>query len=386
MNNLHALLAGPVRAVLPAAPVASVAWDVFVKLLDSWGWVLGFLLLMYLCKWRTRANLHDLAHRLGYNYKPVDGSADLTGDASEVTGTHRGRVVRFYAHQNPGGKNHAWIAVAASISANKIPAGAFLYVVPNTWSFRTDWRLAPLGTVRKEAIIPRGWDVNWKEMQNLAIGDETFDRAFLIKTNQPDWAKTLLTYDVCQRLLAKRQERWALIGLQNDPSVVSLCIQVGEVRYSVPGDFGSARQVNHLIAQMDFVCDLAAQAEAPSQHGLVSTPLPRQSMKSSFPSVRTAKMGTEAKSLESSARPKRSLQRLIASIVIALVFTLLVEVVPAIEKSYESSHTKPSAPTQAIIDVSHFWVSWWWALLLAGFGVRKLFKRATSSPSRGIPL
>ena len=63
-----------------------------------------------------------------------------------------------------------------------------------------------------------------------------------------------------------------------------------------------------------------------------------------------------------------------------LVSILLIKVIPVFEEMFSSFNAKLPAPTQFLIDVSHFLGSWWWAILLGGYGSMKLFTKVTSTP------
>jgi len=375
INQLPLLLAEPIGAILPTTPMATLGWDALIKVLDPLVIFVVLMILTYLFKRRNQAKLDDLALRLGFEFKPDSNSVRSLHDSSSVVGLHRKRAIRFFMHQNPGEKNRIWMAVTAAVDTNKVPVGAFLYVAPNIWSLRAAWKLAPFSANKTMGIIPSGWDIDWKEMKGLSTDDEIFDRAFLVKTNNPEWTRALLDAEARQTLLTKRQEPKVLIGLQNNRGMVSLRINANEVRYSVPGSFGEAKQVDHLITHMDFICKLADQAESLAPRGLTSASGSVQLRKSYSSPVQSEDFDSTHARRPMAKKLLGKPAAIALSIALGLISTVLIEVVPEFEKSYTNSHAQLSASAQFLFGASHFLRFWWWALCLGGFALVRFYKR-----------
>jgi type IV pilus assembly protein PilC len=97
-------------------------------------------------------------------------------------------------------------------------------------------------------------------------------------------------------------------------------------------------------------------------------------------------MGKVAEYFESSLKLQKKVKSAmtypvsVITMACGLVSILLIKVIPVFEDMFASFNAKLPAPTQFLIDVSHFLGSWWWAILLGGYGGMKLFKRVTSTP------
>jgi len=71
----------------------------------------------------------------------------------------------------------------------------------------------------------------------------------------------------------------------------------------------------------------------------------------------------------------------VIGLAIALVNVLLIFVIPVFAAMFADFGAKLPAPTQALIDLSDFLKSWWWALGLGAYGAWWLFGRYTSTPA-----
>jgi hypothetical protein len=156
--------------------------------------------------------------------------------------------VSFFAHQNPGEKNRPWIAVAANCT---LPEGLALCICPNVFSMRMAEQTARMSNSWDGRRMVTGWSTRPKVWLKTSTDDPAFDQAFFIKASVPELAVKLLPPKIRGVLLAARQEDlFPRLSMAN-----------GEVRYSVVGKFSDPRLLDHLTAQMDFVCDLAEQIE-----------------------------------------------------------------------------------------------------------------------------
>jgi hypothetical protein len=192
---------------------------------------LGFLsLAIVLGRWQQRktlANLTMLASRLGLELKRQPAKLGFEPTPT-LEGPHRGRPVRFFNYTTGSGKSRrVWSAVSAAVPG----AGAFVL------------ELAPENFITRVATA--------LGMQDIQIGDPTFDRAFIIRSNDAAAAAAVLLPEIRTRLLAAF------------PRVVcgELTVKGGEVRYAEVGGLGDAASVARLADMLEIACDLAEVAE-----------------------------------------------------------------------------------------------------------------------------
>jgi hypothetical protein len=191
--------------------------------------LIGFAIVMIRRQQRqTLENLTKLANRLGLelNRQPAKLGFEPT---PSVEGRHRGRPVRFFAYTTGSGKSRrAWSAVSAAVPG----AGAFvLELVPENFLTRVATALG---------------------MQDIQIGDPTFDRAFIVRSNDAASAAAALLPEIRARLIAAFPR---VFGGE-------LTVKAGAVRYAEGGGLGDAACVARLEAMLEMVCDLAEVAEA----------------------------------------------------------------------------------------------------------------------------
>jgi len=97
-------------------------------------------------------------------------------------------------------------------------------------------------------------------------------------------------------------------------------------------------------------------------------------------------MGKVASYFESSLKLQKKVKSAmtypiaVISMAVGLVSILLIKVIPVFEEMFASFGAKLPAPTQFLIDVSHFLGKWWWAILLGGYLFSQIYKRFTSTP------
>jgi hypothetical protein len=206
----------------------------------------------------SQAGLRVLAERLGFTVKVNSG-----GWFTKLEGTHRGRAMQFYTFQYLGSMHRSWIAVEAAL---RLPAEAELRVRPNDWRIRWGRKRVFSSTQANGQTITNDRDAHGEAPEELRTGDESFDAAFLVDTTRPEWARAILTPGVRDALLAARPQ----VG-----PLVNLSVNEDEVCYSVPGNFNRPDRIDHLVAQMDFVCSLAEQIEAstPRQRAFTANPI-----------------------------------------------------------------------------------------------------------------
>ena len=172
-------------------------------------------------------NLTCLASRLGFevNRKPARFGFE---PPPTVAGRHRNRAVRFFNYTTGSGKSSTtWSAVAAALDG----AGGFnLELFPENFVTRIATALG---------------------LQDIRVGDPTFDQAFIVKSNDPAYAAAALLPEIRARLLAERPR-----GARGH-----LAIKDGEVRYAEAGAFDDEARVTRLAGMLEVVCDLAEVAE-----------------------------------------------------------------------------------------------------------------------------
>jgi hypothetical protein len=177
----------------------------------------------------TRERLAALATRLGlelrrqpvrFGFEPIPA----------VEGRHRDRLVRFFTYTTGSGKSRrTWSAVSAALTA------------PRTFTLE----LCP------ENFLTRFVLVTTLGMQDIQLGDPEFDRAFIVKSNDPSYAAAALMPEIRAQLLARdrRAVSW------------QLTIKGGEVRYAENGSFDSQKQVDRFAEMLEIVGELAEVAE-----------------------------------------------------------------------------------------------------------------------------
>jgi hypothetical protein len=176
----------------------------------------------------TLENLTKLAGRLGLELKRQPAKF-VFEPTPTLEGRHRNRPVRFFSYSTGSGKSRRrWSAVSVAMPG----AGAFtLELTPENF-------LTRIGTALG--------------MQDIQIGDPTFDRAFIVRSNDAAAAAAALLPEIRTRLLAAF------------PRVIcgQLTLKDGEVRFAETGSFGEAACVARLADMLEIACDLAEVAEA----------------------------------------------------------------------------------------------------------------------------
>lgn len=176
---------------------------------------------------RAREQLAGLARRLGLELRRPPTRFGFE-PLPTVEGRYRNRAVRFYTYTTGSGKNSTtWGAVSAAAGG----AGGFtLELFPENFLVRMATALG---------------------LQDIQVGDPAFDRAFIVKSNDPAYAAAALLPEIRARLLAERQR-----GAHG-----RLSIKGGEVQYAEVGGFGNEARVNRLADLLEAICDLAEVAE-----------------------------------------------------------------------------------------------------------------------------
>lgn len=178
---------------------------------------------------RARENLAALALRLGL--PPPEEPAGFWGRlrAPSFRGSVRGRQLRVYTYSTGSGKNRTqWCALALSINN---PGGL------------------KLGIARENLLTRAGRAFG---LNDVATGDEAFDRAFYVKSNDATYVRAALLPEVRARIA----ETWRQ-GARG-----AIKVEGGEISYAEAGTFASRRICERWPVMVDLAFLLADVVEA----------------------------------------------------------------------------------------------------------------------------
>ena len=185
------------------------------------------LLLVRRAQRQTCERLAALASRLGLELRrqPVRFGFEPT---PTVEGQHRDRLVRFFTYTTGSRKSRmTWSAVSAALTS------------PRTFTLE----LCP------ENFITRL--VTASGMQDIQVGNPEFDRAFIVRSNDPAYAAAALLPEIRAKLLAQCPRT----------TCGALTIKGGEARYTETGSFDRQEQIDRFAAMLEILCELAEVAE-----------------------------------------------------------------------------------------------------------------------------
>ena len=173
---------------------------------------------------RITRNLQSIATQLGLEFSP----APSWFMQPRVAGPRRGRAVQIFNYSTGSGKTRrVWSAISAH------PAG--------------DGRLT--FALRKRYLTTRINQIFGP--RPITTGDEEFDKAWFVQTNQPEFLRAALIPELRVQLMEARRA-----GAKG-----KLELEHAVVKYSESGYFTSAKCVGRFLALADVVCDLADVAE-----------------------------------------------------------------------------------------------------------------------------
>lgn len=173
---------------------------------------------------RGQENLRKLAEQLGFNPPAPVKNSIFKSRQTRLTGEMRGRTLSVYAYTTGSGKQRqSWCALA-------VPAKN-----PRDLKLR----------ISGENIFTRAGRV--LGIEDVAIGDEAFDRQFYVKSNDAAYARVALIPEVRTRLL----ETWKL------GATGTISADGAEVKYAEQGSFANARICARFPALAELVCDVA---------------------------------------------------------------------------------------------------------------------------------
>ncbi len=178
---------------------------------------------------RARDNLARLAERLRLQLSVPARSGIFSSTETSLAGSFRGRQIRVFSYHTGSGKNRTrWCAVASRIDN---PAGLTLRIS------------------KENALTRAGRKIG---IDDVAVGDESFDRECYVKSNQPDFIRAALLPEIRLRLTNLWQSR----------ARGSFSIDAAEVRYAEIGAFSNGKICDRIPAIAEVVCDLGEIAEA----------------------------------------------------------------------------------------------------------------------------
>lgn len=180
-------------------------------------------------------SFNRLAARLGLTPEPAKLKLGFWS-GGEANGELRGKRARLYSYTTGSGKSRTvWCAVA---------------VQPRQTGGLT-FSLTPQGLGSKVAEL-----FGAKE---ITVGDPAFDKAWFIRTNQPEFFAAALLPELRTRLAA------AIEG-QPHPWQPSVKLEKGAVIYAEAGAFNHAGRCERLFRMADILCDFADIAEVHAQN------------------------------------------------------------------------------------------------------------------------
>jgi len=173
---------------------------------------------------RARENLQRLAEELGLQAVLPPKRRYLPSGLGSVEGNFRGRFVRIYSYSTGSGKNRTqWSAVEVHAE--------------NSGGLSV--------SISGENIFTRAGRAFG--LQDVAIGDEAFDRMFFVRSNQPDYMRMALIPEVRARFIACRDA-----GARG-----SVKVDGGVVKYAETGSLANTKIIARIPRVLELVCDAA---------------------------------------------------------------------------------------------------------------------------------
>ncbi len=210
---------------------ALVASLVFV----GFGFFVLFLLKLAAAQSRkAHENFTELAHRLGLTPSPARPTFGCFWPRGQAEGLLRGKPAELYGYTTGSGKSRiAWSALSIQPHAH----GGLTF------------SLTPQGVGSKFAQL--------FGTREITVGDPSFDKAWFIRTNQPEFFAAALL-ELRARLTAALQNR-------PRPRQYSLKLDGPRVVYVEAGDFNSPALRERFTHIAEVLCDLADVAEVFAQ-------------------------------------------------------------------------------------------------------------------------
>jgi len=181
---------------------------------------------------RTRDQAQRLADALGMTLDAAQPVLGLFWPNPRGAGTMRDKRIEFFNYTTGSGKSRTtWSAITVRPRAD------------GGLTFRL--RKQGLGTKVMELFGAK----------EITVDDVTFDAAWFVQTNQPDYFRAALVGEIRDRFMAAR--RAGATG--------SFQLEYGEVKYAEQGTFGNERRRQRYELIAPLLCDLADVAEVYAQ-------------------------------------------------------------------------------------------------------------------------
>lgn len=208
----------------------TLAWFVTLIVVIS-GAIIGAMVVeMIFFRRRVTRNLQSLATRLGLEFIPAQNASGQP----QVAGVKRDRAVKiFYLYPPPGSYEARQYSVVAANRAGNSQLKLFIC-------------RRHLGTLFNQILGPTP----------LATGDEAFDQAWLVKTNDAEFIRAALT----------PERRARLMELERAGGNGTIELEPASVKYTEPGNrFTSGKYLGRFLVIVEVVCDMAEVAEGPAK-------------------------------------------------------------------------------------------------------------------------
>lgn len=194
--------------------------------------VLIFIILLFIDRRRAlaRSQFISLAKNLGLN--EIDAPSGFLAKFPEIKGIYRNHKIRifmFTEKQGEGKSKKITVNTAIEIQIN------------NPSAYRLD--------IYEEGLISR---LNkYFGMQDVVIGKDKFDKEFIIKTNDEELTKKILTDKICNELLFMASQRFGF-GLE---------LGTTKIFYDEPKLITNKKKADWIRKVLDLMIDIAEEFE-----------------------------------------------------------------------------------------------------------------------------
>jgi hypothetical protein len=177
---------------------------------------------------KTRENLRSLAGKLGLKLDEADPTHGVTWPAPRAQGSIDGRVMELYTFSTGAGKSRKlWCGLRTRLQLKR----------------DLEFELSPQG--------PGSGLLEWFGVKEITVGNQAFDDAFFIRTNQRELLTAALVPEIQARLLAAQQT-----GVRG-----AFKLERGALTYYERGSFSSLEQCANFETAAPVLRDLADAAE-----------------------------------------------------------------------------------------------------------------------------
>ena len=187
---------------------------------------------------KARDRLHAFAQRAGLRVTEKT-SLGFTSVQS-LDGEQQGRAIRYWTYATGSGKSRTtWVAVSVRVRA---AAGLQFDLTRQNFGSKI---------------------MEWFGAKDVQVGDEAFDRAWVVKSNRPDFFAAALVPQIRAQFMAAPAGRWGVrYKLEGD------LVQYVEVGYlSIPPVLARLEQQLPLLQDLADLADVFAAQQAPAAPG-----------------------------------------------------------------------------------------------------------------------